>query len=265
MDLGEFERQLWKKNYAENTIIAYRYAIKDYFDKFEVIDKENLLRYKEYLIEHHKPKSVNLCICGINKYLAFLGKPDLGIKPIKTPRATFLEHLINNEDYSFFKTRLRGESDLRWYFIVWTLATTGARISELVQLKVEHVLAGHIDIYSKGGRIRRIYLPDRLRKELLDWIDGRSGFLFVNRKGDPITSRGIAQQLKELALKHGVNPDLIHPHAFRHLFALNFLDKDSDLALLADLLGHSSVETTRIYLQRTSFEQKKLINQVVDW
>lgn len=265
MDLGEFEKELRKKNYAENSIIAYRYAIKEFFARFEVINKENLLQYKSFLIEHRKPKSVNLCICGINKYLAFIGKPGLEIKAVKIPKTSFLDHLISNEDYLFFKNRLRGESDLRWYFIVWTLAATGARISELVQFKVEHVQAGHIDIYSKGGRIRRIYMPFRLRNELLEWIGEETGFLFVNQKGSPITPRGIAQKLKELALKYGVNPDLIHPHAFRHLFALNFLDKDNDLVLLADLLGHASVETTRIYLQRSGFEQKKLVDRVVDW
>ena len=265
MDLGEFEKELRKKNYAENSIIAYRYAVKAFFGRFEAINKENLLQFNSFLIEHRKPKSVNLCIQGINKYLEFIGKPGLGIKAVKTPKPSFLDHLISNEDYLYFKNRLRGESDLRWYFIVWTLAATGARISELVQIKVEHVQAGHIDIYSKRGRIRRIYLPARLRNELLDWIWEESGFLFVNQKGNPLTPRGIAQKLKELALKHGVNPNLIHLHAFRHLYALNFLDKNSDLVLLADLLGHASVETTRIYLQRSGYEQKKLVDRVVDW
>lgn len=106
----------------------------------------------------------------------------------------------------------------------------------------QHVQAGYIDIYSKGGRIRRIYLPIRLRNELLDWVGEKSGFLFVNRFGEQITPRGIAQKLKEHAFKYGVNPEL-----------------------LADLLGHESVDTTRIYLQRSGFEQKKIIDRVVDW
>ena len=146
MDLGEFEKELRKKNYAENSITAYRYAVKEFFGRFEVLNKDNLLQYKTYLIEHRKPKSVNLCICGINKYLTFIGKSGLELKAVKIPKASFLDQLISNEDYLYFKSRLRGESDLRWYFIVWTLAATGARISELVQFKVEHVQAGHIDI-----------------------------------------------------------------------------------------------------------------------
>lgn len=265
MDTDAFEKELRKENYAGNTIIAYKYAVKEYFGLFDAIGKENLLQYKARLIEQQKPKTVNLRIRGINKYLEFIGCPDLKLKTVKTPKSSFLDHVISNEDYLFYKSKLRGEKDLRWYYIVWTLAATGARISELVQIKKEHVRTGYYDIYSKGGRVRRIYLPIRLRNELLDWIDQESGFLFVNRYGNRITPRGIADRLKELALKYGINPDVVHPHSFRHLFALNFLAKSSDLALLADLLGHESMDTTRIYLQRSSLEQKKLIDRVVDW
>lgn len=265
MNTDGFEKELRKENYADNTIIAYKYTVREYHALYDVIGKEKLLQFKIYLLENYKPKTVNLRIRGINKYLEFLGCPDLKIKMVKIPKSSFLDHVISNEDYLFFKSKLRIEKDLRWYFIVWTLAATGARISELVQIKKEHVRAGYYDIYSKGGRIRRIYLPIRLREELLTWIGQESGFLFVNRYGMPITPRGIADRLKELAMKYGINPDVVHPHSFRHLFALNFLTKSSDLALLADLLGHESIDTTRIYLQRSSREQKKIIDRVVDW
>ena len=265
MNTEAFEKELRKENYADNTIIAYRYAVKEYFSLFRATGKENLLQYKAYLIERQRPKTVNLRIRGINKYLEFLGRPDLKIKTVKTPKSSFLDHVISNEDYMFFKDKLQGEEDRRWYFIVWTLAATGARISELVQIKKEHVRAGYYDIYSKGGRIRRIYLPIRLREEQLAWIGQESGYLFVNKHGVQITPRGVAYRLKKLALKYGINPDVVHPHSFRHLFALNFLAKSSDLALLADLLGHDSMDTTRIYLQRSSREQKKLVDSFVDW
>ena len=265
MNTDAFKKELRKENYAENTIIAYTYAVKVYFSMFNTIEKENLLLYKTHLIERRMPKTVNLRIRGINKYLEFIGLSDMKIKMVKTPKSSFLEHVISNEDYLFFKDKLEGEKDRRWYFIVWTLAATGARISELVQIKKEHVHAGYYDIYSKGGRIRRIYLPIRLREEQLAWIGQESGYLFVNRYGTRITPRGIADQLKRLALKYGINPDVVHPHSFRHLFALNFLAKSSDLALLADLLGHDSMDTTRMYLQRSSREQKKIIDRVVDW
>ena len=265
MNTDAFEKELRKENYADNTIIAYTYAVKVYFSMYKTIEKENLLKFRARLIDDRMPKTVNLRIRGLNKYLEFVGQPDLKIKMVKTPKSSFLDHVISNEDYLFFKNRLQEEEDRRWYFIVWTLAATGARISELVKIKKEHVRIGHYDIYSKGGKIRRIYLPTRLREEQLAWIGQESGYLFVNQHGVQITPRGVADRLKKLALKHGINPEVVHPHSFRHLFALNFLAKSSNLALLADLLGHDSMDTTRIYLQRSSREQKKLIDRFVDW
>lgn len=143
---------------------------------------------------------MNLRIQGIDKYLDYIGHPDLKIKMVKIPKSFFLDNMVSNDDYEYFKSRLRGEKDRRWYFIVWTLASTGARVSELVQLQIEQVRDGFYDIFSKGGRIRRIYLPPRLRNELLAWVDRDSGYLFVNRFGNQITPRGVAQQLKELAI-----------------------------------------------------------------
>ena len=265
MNTDAFEKELRKENYAENTIIAYTYAVRVYFSQYETIEKENLLQFRTRLIESRMPKTVNVRIRGINKYLEYIGRPDMKIKMVKTPKSSFLDHVISNEDYLFFKNKLQGEEDRRWYFIVWTLAATGARIGELVRIRREHVRTGYYDIYSKGGKIRRIHLPKRLREELLAWIGQESGYLFVNQYGAQITPRGVADRLKKLALKYGIEAKVVHPHSFRHLFSLNFLAKSNDLALLADLLGHDSMDTTRIYLQRSSREQKKLVDSFVDW
>ena len=157
---------------------------------------------------------------------------------------------------------------LYWYFVVHFLASTGTRIHEFVQFKFEHVRCGYIDIYSKGGKLRRIYIPKSLQQEALDWINTEqrtSGFLFTNRYGDRITCRGIASQLKKFALLYGIDPNVVYPHSFRHRFAKSFLERFNDLALLADLLGHENIETTRIYLRRSSREQREVIDQVVNW
>jgi len=183
-------------------------------------------------------------------------------------KKSFLDQTLSNEEYLRFKRLLRKEPDQRWYFVVWFLAATGARISELVHFRVEHVLAGYIDIYSKGDRMRRLSFPDNLQKEAIHWIekDGRSsGYLFLITRGGQLTPRGISLRLKEYAAKYGLDPSLVHPHAFRHLFARNFLKKENDIALLADLLGHSCIETTRIYLQQSSKEQSRTVDAIVDW
>ena len=133
---------------------------------------------------------------------------------------------------------------------------------------MEHLLLGHLDLYSKGGKLRRIYLPDVLCQEALDWClanNRSSGFLFLNRLGKPITPRGIHSQLKAFAHRYGIDPDTVYPHSFRHRFAKNFLAKCSDIALLSDLLGHENIETTRIYLTRSSKEQRALMDELITW
>ena len=107
-----------------------------------------------------------------------------------------------------------------------------------------------------------------MRKEALEWLktSGRcSGYLFLNRFGERITTRGIAQQLKYYAAKYKMNPKVVYPHSFRHRYAKNFLERYSDIALLADLMGHESIETTRIYLRRTASEQQDIVDRVVVW
>ena len=151
---------------------------------------------------------------------------------------------------------------------MWFLTATGARVSELVQIKAEHVQIGYLDIYSKGGKLRRLYIPKNLQTESLKWLGDKgisSGYLFLNRFGQRITTRGIAQQLKHFAEKYGLNRDVVYPHSFSHRFAKNFLDRFNDIALLADLMGHESIETTRIYLRRTASEQRAIIDKVVNW
>ena len=134
--------------------------------------------------------------------------------------------------------------------------------------KVEHVHAGFLDLYTKGGKIRRIYIPKKLTTEAIKWLEDdnrQSGYLFLNRFGERITSRGVAMQLKHFAEKYGLNTKVVYPHSFRHRFAKNFLDRFNDIALLADLMGHESIETTRIYLRRTATEQKQIVDKIVNW
>lgn len=207
-------------------------------------------------------------IQALNKYLEFEGKTKLRLKSVKVQQRTYLENVISNADYTFLKNRLKKEDNKEWYFVVRFLAATGARVSELVQIKVEHVRIGYFDIYTKGGKIRRLFMPKTLRKETEEWLimeSRESGYLFLNRFGERITTRGIAQQLKNYAEKYGLNTKVVYPHSFRHRFAKNFLEKFNDIALLADLMGHESIETTRIYLRRTSAEQQEIVDKVVVW
>lgn len=263
-----FESYLKKNNLSDNTIEVYLWTVKYFEENYDGITKENFLAYKGYLMEHYKPKTVNLRIQAMNKYLTFLGKEQLRIKAVKVQQKNFLENVISNEDYRFLKNQLKKDGNMEWYFVVWYLAATGARVSELIQIKIEHVETGYFDLYSKGGKLRRLYIPKKLRSETLEWLkkeERTSGYLFLNRFGERITARGISQQLKNYADKYGLDKKVVYPHSFRHRYAKNFLEKYNDIALLADLMGHESIETTRIYLRKTASEQQAIVDKVVTW
>ncbi len=264
----KFKEYLTHSNMAKNTVTAYIYAVNDFNSRHKELTKKNLLLYKAYLIETFKPKTVNLRIQALNKYLDYLRKPRLRLKSIKVQQRTYLENVISNADYTFMKNKLRKEDNLEWYFVVRFLAATGARVSELIQIKVEHVRVGYYDIYTKGGKIRRLFIPKKLRDETQAWLNANnkeSGYLFLNRFGERITPRGIAQQLKRFAVKYGLNPKVVYPHSFRHRYAKNFLERFNDISLLADLMGHESIETTRIYLRRTASEQQAIVDKIITW
>ena len=265
MKINPFERVLRQRNYAENTVAAYTYAVRDYYSRYPNIEKHNLLEYRELLIHSYSPKTANLRIQALNKYLEIIGKKDLKIKFVKVQEESFLENIISDDEYAYLKKRLQEEKDKKCYFAIRFMAGTGARVSELLCLRVEHVRAGYFNICSKGGKVRRLYIPKQLQKELLNWLDRDSGYVFLNKSGKRITARGLSSRLSYFAKKYGINEHVVHPHAFRHLYAKKFLERYQDIALLADLLGHNNISTTRIYLRKSTSEQRRLINEIVDW
>ena len=264
----KFKAWLAKQDLAENSVTSYVWTVNYFLREYQEVKRSKLLAYKGYLVENFKPQTVNLRLQAINKYLEFLKQDKLKMKFVKVQQKNFLENVISDADYRFFKQRLKEDGLIEWYFIVWFMAASGARVSELLQIKAEHVKAGHLDMYSKGGKMRRLYIPKNLQKEALEWLEAdgiSSGYIFLNRFGKRITTRGIATQLKQYGVKYGLPKEVAYPHSFRHRFAKNFLDRFNDIALLADLMGHESIETTRIYLRRTASEQREIVDKVVNW
>lgn len=266
--IENFEKYLKSTNLSENTMASYLFALKQFNQQYDKITKKNLRDYKVWLIESYKPKTVNLRLRAINCYLESIGKAEWKMPFVKVQQKAFLENVISEADYKYFKTRLKKDDEMFWYFVIRFLAATGARVSELIQIKVEHVKIGYIDLYSKGGKLRRIYIPKALQKEALKWLeenDRESGFLFLNKYGERITTRGISGQLKKFAVKYGIDPAVVYPHSFRHRFAKSFLERCNDIAFLADLMGHESIETTRIYLRKTATEQREIVDKIINW
>lgn len=267
--IDEFKKYLKGTNLSENTQDSYLFAAKQFQKRYDdKITKKNLRDYKVWLIENFNPKTVNLRLRGINCLLESIGKEQWKLSFVKVQQKPFLENVISEADYKYFKKRLKKDNEMSWYFVIRFLAATGARVSELIQFKVEHVKAGYFDLYAKGGKLRRIYIPKSLQKEALSWLEENhreSGFLFLNKYGERITTRGISGQLKKFAEKYGIDKAVVYPHSFRHRFAKSFLERCNDIAFLADLMGHESIETTRIYLRKTSTEQREIVDRIVDW
>lgn len=266
--IQNFERRLRQTNFSENTISSYLFAVKQFYQQHDTITLKNVRAYKVWLIENYKPKTVNLRLRALNFYLESTGKGKWKQPFVRIQQKAFLENVISQADYEYFKSCLRRDGKLFWYFVIRFLAATGARISELIQIKVEHIRIGYLDLYSKGGKLRRIYIPKALQKEALSWLTEKhqeSGFIFLNHRGQRITTRGISGQLKKLAIDYGIDPVVVYPHSFRHRFAKSFLERCNDIAFLADLMGHESIETTRIYLRKTSTEQRAIVDSIIDW
>lgn len=272
--IDAFKKYLKQKEASPNTISSCLTSCRLYYSLYNDLSISNLMLFKDYLIKNYKPATANNRIYGMNRYLDSISHSSGGdpgafrLSVIRTQNAPFLDNIISQEDYEYFKTQLRDSGNLFWYFVVRFLACTGARVSELIQFKAEHLRLGYIDLYAKGGKVRRIFFPETLCHEAIEWLNAQSitsGFIFVNHFGKQMTPRGISSQLKVMAGRYGIPPETVYPHSFRHRFAKNFLTRFNDISLLADLMGHESIETTKIYLTQSSGEQRELIDRIVVW
>ena len=263
-----FRDYLTSKNMSANTTCVYCYAVRQFFEIHKELTIATLQLYKVYLLEHYKPQTVNLRIRALNCYMDYLNHKDSKMTMIKIQQKMYLDRIISQADYEYLKRRLWEDGEFSYYFVIRYMAATGVRISELVKFEIADVKFGFKDIYSKGNKMRRIYIPTVLKQKTEVWLEKskrNKGALFLNRFGNPITASGIRGQLKTFALRYNLDPEVVYPHSFRHRFAKNFIENSGDIALLSDLLGHESIETTRIYLRRSSSEQYRIVNKIVDW
>lgn len=269
-NLKDFEKWLRRKDFSDHTISSYTWTMNYFKKNYGVVNSDNVIDYKNYLMDNCKLGTVNLRLRAIHSYCDFSKDRDTVIKYVKNQRKPFIDHVVSNADYKYLKMRLKRDKEYKWYYIFWFMSATGARVSEVVRVKAENVYDGYMDLYSKGQKLRRIYIPVHLQKELLDYINkekiGRGSFLWLNKNGETLDVGGIEKMCKVFAEKYGLDPDDIYPHSFRHRFAMNFLEaSNNDIVTLADLLGHSSIETTRIYLRKTAQEQRNMVNKLVNW
>ena len=274
----QFEMHLREEEKAENTINKYLHDIKEFFDWFRLVGanacgalvtKDALLDYKEHLKKSRlKVSSINSKISSINAYFAFSENESLKLKVLKCQKSLFgsKEKELTKNEFNKLYNATRNDERLR--LLIETISKTGIRVSEVRYITVDAIKKGKTEIDNKG-KIRTILIPRKLCIKLLDYhrrnivyriggLSNRTGELyepiFTTRNGTPLDRKQIWQMLKNLADKAGVPREKVFPHNLRHLFAREFYRQTHDIVKLASILGHSSIETTRIYTNETENE-----------
>lgn len=263
--IKEFEQFLVDEEKAENTIRTYKDSLKKYFGMFSEVSKKNMIEYKKCMLERFSPKTAaNRCI-AMNKYCEFIGMPECNVKSIKIHKQNSVENVISKEEYIRLLECLKEEGRERDYWMIQFLAKTGARVSEFVRFERKDLEIGTVQLWTKG-KIRKILIPDDLVKESEEYFAKlpESKWMFPNRYGNQMTTRGVAEIINRFD-KYGIRKEVLHPHSFRHLYAIQFLKNNGNIALLADLMGHESIDTTSIYLRLSAQEQKRQFNNAMKW
>lgn len=231
------------------------------------VSKEAVLAWRDALLEHgYKPATINSMLAAANGLFRFLGWHDLHIRFLKIQRRVFRDQArdLSHAEYGKLLDTAQARGQERLALLMEAIYATGIRVSEVKYLTVEALNRGEVQIALKG-KIRNVLLPSKLCRKLLKYAKRQkiaSGEIFVTRSGRGLSRRQIWSEMKRLCEYAGVEPSKVFPHNLRHLFASAFYRVYKDIARLADILGHTSIETTRIYLLSTGAEHQKLLDRL---
>lgn len=263
--LSAFEQHLISEEKSSATIEKYLHDVRCFVEFLadRAIGKEITIAYKEHLTQQYAPASVNSMLVALNGFLRFLGRQDCCVKLLKIQRQIFCreEKELSQAEYQRL-VRAAGNSQLS--FILQAICGTGIRISELQYITVEAVMIGKAVVNCKN-KTRVIFIPAPLQKILKQYIKKtgiHAGSVFVSQNGKPLDRSSVWRQMKMLCKKAGVPPEKVYPHNLRHLFARIFYRIKKDIVRLADILGHSSINTTRIYTLETGQRHLNDLTQV---
>ena len=248
--LMSFERYLTKEEKSRATVEKYLRDVRSFFrfSNTGSISKEQMITYKEYLTDRYAPASVNSMLISLHSFLRYIGQQDCCVKLLKIQRQIFAkeEKELSCQEY---QRLVKAAGNTRLSFVLRTICGTGIRVSELEYITVEAVREGKAVVSCKN-KTRVIFIPATVQKILSKYIKKsclKTGSVFIGKNGKPLNRKNIWRDMKGLCSRAGVARCKVFPHNLRHLFARTFYRVEKDIVRLADLLGHSSINTPRIY------------------
>ncbi len=265
--IREFEEYLRQEEKSQATIEKYLRDV-NAFEKYlhkRAVTKERMIEFKNRLIENgYAVSSINSMLASVNSLLCFLGWSDCKTKNLRQQKQIYCaeDKEMTKEDYLRLLKAAEGNQQLS--LVMKTICGTGIRVSELKYFTVEAVKCGEVKIYCKN-KTRTVLIPGKLGKMLMLYAKKRrirKGTIFITKNGNPLDRSNIWSQMKKLCEKAGVKASKVFPHNLRKLFARTFYGIEKDIAKLADILGHSSIDTTRIYIMSTGMEHRRKIERL---
>lgn len=264
----QFEKSLYLNERSKATVRKYVQAVRRLAEFLEdgELSKARLLEYREHLLQTRKAQTVNGALSAINAYLDTQGWQDCRVKLLRVQRQVFLDEdrELTGEEYRRLLAAAKSRGNERLYLLMLTVCGTGIRIGELAYITVEAARAGRAEIRMKGKN-RVVILQKELRRRLLRFAKRRgiaSGHIFRTRSGRPLDRSNVCHEMKGLCEAARVEPHKVFPHNLRHLFARTFYTVERNLAHLADVLGHSRIETTRIYVAVSAATHERTLERM---
>ena len=260
--LAAFEHYLTENEKSRATIRKYLHDLRHFaaFAANRRVDKALVLAYKAALETAYTVRSANSMLAALNAFFNFIGWQKYAVKQFKVQREAYCsaeKELTKAEYAALIRTAERGKNK-RLALVLQTICATGIRVSELASITVEAVKRGEVTVNCKG-KTRKIFIVPSLQKKLTCYIRTQriaGGCVFATRSGKPLDRSNIWREMKALCEKAGVVPSKVFPHNLRHLFARTFYHLEKDIAKLADVLGHTNINTTRIYVMSTGAEHR---------
>lgn len=272
-NLQKYETYLRQEEKSQATIEKYLRDVRHLYEylkgnreQSKEVSKETMIVYKDNLTQNYAVSSANSMLTAVNGYLEFIGMGECKVKLLKRQKKVFCEEsqeLTKDEYQRLLEVARKGKND-RIYYILQTICAAGIRIGELPYITVQTLKRGKVEVYNKG-KSRTIMIPKKLRKSLLKYAKRRGilkGSIFITKNRNPVNRSNIWAEMKRLCVHAKVEASKVFPHNLRHLFARTYYKMRKDIMKLADILGHTSVETTRLYILTTGAEHERQISMM---